>query len=228
MVRMLIEQGEDARDESNILASTAFDLRNKEMIECLHAHGVDFNVKYQHFEAGNTVLYEGGHPVLYEALERCDDEPTLEIEIIKTLVSAGADVNEASGGMSPLVFALIRLRSNPILDKVCRLLVEKGANIDAQDDKGQTALHQVLHLGDVGDEYVSAKCLIELGANVSIVDNDGRIPLHYAVEWGLEATVNLLISSQLNLADKKGKTPLQLARDNDNDNILTKFARICE
>ena len=72
------------------------------------------------------------------------------------------------------------------------------------------------------------KCLIELGANVSIVDNDGRIPLHYAVEWGLEATVNLLISSQRNLADKKGKTPLQLARDNDNDNILTKFARICE
>jgi len=56
-------------------------------------------------------------------------------EAARKFIEYGANVNEASNGMTPLMIAA---RYNNI--EVIKMLLAKGANVKAKDGKGQTAL----------------------------------------------------------------------------------------
>jgi ankyrin repeat protein len=58
-----------------------------------------------------------------------------DIEAIEKLIEYGADVNEKSNGMTPLMFAA---RYNKV--EIMKFLVSKGAKIKAKDSQGFTAL----------------------------------------------------------------------------------------
>ena len=51
-----------------------------------------------------------------------------------------------------------------------RLLAKSGADLNAQDQDGNTALH-------VTHDLDSAKALIQLGARINILNNEGDTPL---------------------------------------------------
>ena len=58
-----------------------------------------------------------------------------DTETVKKFIEYGADVNEASNGMTPLMMAA---RFNKA--EIISLLISKGARVDDKDEKGFTAM----------------------------------------------------------------------------------------
>ncbi|AGT42736.1 ankyrin repeat domain-containing protein [Treponema pedis] len=91
------------------------------------------------------------------------------------------------------------------------LLIKSGADPNARDASGNTALHLVM------PEASRSKLFSELlasGAKPNIKDNYGETPLHVAVRIGMEDNIlQQLIEAgaDINERNKKGQTPLILA-----------------
>jgi ankyrin repeat protein len=99
---------------------------------------------------------------------------------------------------------------------IVRFLLDRGADVKAQDKHHATPLHLILgnwpprnteELKDV------AILLIESGADVHIRNDRGQTPLHVAVEGGYHDIVRLLLDRgvDVDVQDKCHATPLHLA-----------------
>ena len=104
------------------------------------------------------------------------------------------------------------------LSKEClELIIGKGADINATDDFGRTALHNAAELGYSG----CVKLLLDEGADINATDvtdvpddtdDTGYTPLHYAAESGYSGCVKLLLHAKAEIkADCGGQTPLHCA-----------------
>ncbi|KAH8668381.1 ankyrin repeat-containing domain protein [Xylariales sp. PMI_506] len=97
------------------------------------------------------------------------------------------------------------------------LLLERGADIDRQDQNGGTALHLAAELGceDV------VEMLLHRSANPNKADFMGRTPLFSAVQSGNENVVKLLIdhSADVNMRDSLGEVALHLAVETGSEAI---------
>ncbi|WP_298239320.1 ankyrin repeat domain-containing protein [uncultured Algibacter sp.] len=58
-----------------------------------------------------------------------------DIETVKKLINLGADVNEKSNGMTPVMYAAKFNRTD-----ILKLLISKGAKLKVRSEKGMTAL----------------------------------------------------------------------------------------
>ena len=122
---------------------------------------------------GNTLLHkaaEGG-----------------KIEVVKYLVSKGADVNAKAGnGVTPLHSAVLYNENTDVI----KYLVSKGANINAKNVDGRTPLCIAITIGHTG-------CIFDLigeGASVNAEDNDGFTPLSLAKAAGFTRIAEYLSS----------------------------------
>ena len=127
------------------------------------------------------------------------------LTLVQALLEGGADVRRrGSGGKTPLMDAVT---SHPTTgDDVSPLLeplLSKGAELDVQNDKGETALHLAIEQGKVGD----ATFLIEAGADLSLADQTGRTALSRAIERGFIDLATLLQSKGAAAGNVQG--PLQ-------------------
>ena len=89
------------------------------------------------------------------------------------------------------------------------LLVDLGADVNAKDDKGSTALIEASYRGD--RETVSA--LVEIGADMNAKDNYGNTALIIASHEGYTDTVSILLKNgaDVNEITKDGSTALMRA-----------------
>jgi ankyrin repeat protein len=92
-----------------------------------------------------------------------------------------------------------------------RLLIKQGADVNAAQGDGMTALHWVAQRGDVAQ----ARILIYAGARVDAVTRNGNYtPLHLASRAGKTAVVKALLDAGANAnaaTTSGGATPLHLA-----------------
>ena len=87
--------------------------------------------------------------------------------------------------------------------------IYNGANIEAQDNDGNTPLHHASY----NRHLEVVKILIELGANIEAQNKDGDTPLHYASYNRHPKVVKMLIELGANIEaqDNDGNTPLHNA-----------------
>ena len=131
-------------------------------------------------------------------------------EVIEVLVAAGANLEEwDGGGVTPLAGAAIYNRAVS-----AEALLRLGANINCLDREGYTPLHQSLHHN--ADDVTCL--LIQRGAEFTTTIY-GDTELHLAALSGGKRTLSSLWAAP-NLGsldpdarNKKGKTPLHLARE---------------
>ena len=102
--------------------------------------------------------------------------------------------------------------------EICRLLLDKGAQVEAKDIGGSAPLHYAAAEGHV--EIVRLLC--DRGADVETCDNDGWRPLHCAAYSGQISVVKELIeerNAEINARMNGGSTALRLARQNNKPDV---------
>ena len=177
------------------------------MVEYLVNAGADINEVDR--STGETPLY-----ALFTG-------PGASSDLVRFLVDdCGADVNKPGGEFKyPLIKAftcyienhwtsedrrrlVLKIYSN------IRLLLRRGADIDAEDDAGRRAVHLALSSLSL---TVPWHLFEEFQADLGACDNLGRSALHYAAALGLPSDVNWLAQragDKVNLVDSRGWTPL--------------------
>ena len=152
------------------------------------------------------------------------------VEIAKLLLDAGANPNSALNHRwsRPLHYAadgyvISELWNEQNQVAMIRLLLEAGAEIDAQDKNGATPLHRAVRTRCAA----AVKCLLVAGADTTIKNKPGSTPFHLAVQNTgrggsgadkAKAAQREIIQAFLargvspKLADAKGKSVLDWAR----------------
>ena len=133
-------------------------------------------------------------------------EVNQDIEVIKTLISEGADVNAKDKfGLTPLHVAA----DNGNIE-ITKFLVSSGAKVDAKDNDGETPLNMAVER--IGSIAV-VEFLVSKGANVNRKFDDGTTPLINAVLSKRTEIVEFLVykGADVNTKTKHGRTPLHYA-----------------
>ncbi|MBR5888343.1 MAG: ankyrin repeat domain-containing protein, partial [Akkermansia sp.] len=153
-----------------------------------------------------------------------------ETELVKLLITAGADVNKANeDGLTPLYCAADKGRTECV-----KLLIAAGADVNKAEKFGRTPLcmaawnghtecvklllnapgidkssHTPLSLAVMANDVNKLKHLLAAGADVNKADKEGATPLYWAAYNGHTECMKLLIDAgaDVNKADKWG-TPL--------------------
>jgi ankyrin repeat protein len=166
-------------------------------------------------------------------------------EVVGTmLLDAGADIYAQNhNGITPLVRALVRgidtvswfYRSsmNEMTDnegnsplhtavsvgaqpEVVRYILATGCDPLIRNLQGESALHLAVRQG-----YAEAsQVLINNGADVFMYDNRGNSPVLLAFEQGVDFTQQFLTETHLETGDQHGNTPLHLASQRDDQEIV--------
>lgn len=152
-------------------------------------------------ETGNTKpLLKDRTPLIAEAIARNNPEAAM------VLISCGADIEKRTrSGDTPLIMAAGRNEAF----SVAKYLIEKGANINAQNNAKESALMVSI----MRQTYDISSLLIENGANIELLDQNGQSAMHWAAKWTNIHVQNRLIKLNIDLngQDKFGVTPLMVA-----------------
>ena len=120
-----------------------------------------------------------------------------DLSTIKDALGDSVDLNaqDPQFGITPLAWAALMGHT-----KVVALLLEHGADVNAQNRDGATPLHSAAFLGRVE----TVKFLLQKGADITLRNNDGSTPMNAAqVDWQLTQFVVGLLQIEVDEAEVK-------------------------
>ncbi len=141
----------------------AYKNRYSEVVLYLIKKGADVNTKYQD---GSTLLHR--------------ELQTFKGTMTRLLLENGADILiKTDEGYAPIHIATLHkiLDLHETRERIDELL-QYGADIDQQDNKGRSALHHAVMFGRKN----LVKYLTQKGANREIKDDQGQTVMEYAVD----------------------------------------------
>lgn len=184
------------------------------------AHRLAILLGSQLYERAHSHIRADGDSVLIWAAKR-DKAPIIR----KLFRNAGLhrktepDPSVAMGREADSIDRALQVAAGNGHENVVRLLLELGANIDATDSDGETALHTAAGGGNMGIEAAFAKArgkavdspvssgheavvrlLLEKGADVKATLRSGETPLHHACSSGNVTVLNLLLNEGANVS----------------------------
>lgn len=138
---------------------------------------------------------------------KAHDQHTYSLPVIHALLDAGANVNEGEGdvGETPLMMAV-----NTDNLEIVRLLIRRGAKVNAVGKRGGTALVLALLAPHDKDRSGIVKLLLDSGADATARDPDGNSLLVEVRGTGRLKCTHLLVDhgADVNAVNKKGRTVL--------------------
>jgi len=165
VVKYLLKQGVDPNTQS------------LDKITPLSAACFDGNTRLVNYllDAGADATMEDGvgkAPIIYAAAKGFSN-------IVATLITKGVDPNKVyKSRLSALMWAAGHTSDTPASDGVetINILVENGAKLNLQDDRGRTALSYAYQLNN----KAAVDVLLSLGADFNIRDNSKKLAVSYA------------------------------------------------
>lgn len=136
---------------------------------------------------------------------------------MRLLINQGANIDSRdSDNWTPLHYACHQGKPDS-----ASFLVKSGANLNVQDNTGETPLMKSL-----GNQY-KIKLLIKNGADINIQNNDGDTALIKAVNFSYSRNVIALLraNADINLVNKKGQSALDVALDRSNQELIDLLTR---
>ncbi|XP_014289694.1 ankyrin repeat domain-containing protein 29-like [Halyomorpha halys] len=198
MCKLFIKYVPDLRFENNdTLAHLIVRSSNAaEILEVLEDHRVPINIRNK----------DGLAPL----------HLTTDPSVVRKLIHLGADVNFTTKyGDTALHVA----SANNALQAV-KVLVQRGAGINIQDNDGVTAL---MFAANNSNSNILVTYLLYSGADLSLKSKRGRTALHYAAEGGCSECVLTLLDNgaKLDRKDIDGFTSLHLAARGGHVGVVT-------
>jgi hypothetical protein len=146
------------------------------------------------------------------------------------LVGIGVTVRHGHAAHSPASSLLIHVTTgthDAVKDahvQMVKRLVERGADVNLRNDRGQTLLMQVADSTYSKKLYI--KLLLACGASLT-AEIGGSTALHYAAEHGHRDNVEALLEAgaDVNVVDCDNETPLNAARQSGDKRKLALFSR---
>lgn len=155
--------------------------------------------------------WPGGKANILQALD-LDKSPHLAL-ILEDLDRAKALIRlshkESKGSWGTCGFTPLHIACREAYADVVECWLEHGYEVDAQDDKGRSALHWTVFAGSP----TLCDMLLEAKAKTDLADSEGATALHRAAE---SEDITILVKildkgAEINAKDKEGATPLHRA-----------------
>ena len=204
---------------------------NPDLVRLLLQHGAKVNVKnnygrlplYYAVLAGNMeiiaiLLEEKADPDIFSEsyAEPLFTAPNFATNL-KILINSGTNINNYGIGRIPLSIAASRG-----LNDIINILLDAGANINAQGLYGYTALHEAICYNHIDTAII----LLSRGADPNIANEDGYTLLLYPgindklTKYLIDAGVNV------NIKNKSETTPLHIAIQDYTDDTVMKISTL--
>jgi len=151
---------------------------NLDLLKTLLARGANPNAVLKtpllarYHNTGDGQLGAGATPLMRAA-------KAIDVTAMRALIDGGADPRLAARtGATALMFAAGAARGKPARDVIdaMTLCLSHGAEIDATNANGQTAMHLAVDQSDEVLRFLAAR-----GATVTVKDRQGRTPLDLAL-----------------------------------------------
>lgn len=227
IAELLIDHGSDVNGRDPTTGSTALMaaalLGHSQLVTLLLANGADIDARTANnatalgmaalagqVEVTNILLSRGAGTTADRAGALVAAAWAGHEQILRILVSSGAPVEGARNmdGQTALLAAIAASRYNA-RRSIVQLLLAEGANPEAVDADGRTALILAVSVGD--GELVPI--LIQNGADPSRPDRSNRSPLEHGIATGRADVVHALLGSGVSPTAlmSSGRTPLSMA-----------------
>jgi ankyrin repeat protein len=154
-----------------------------------------------------TYYTDPDNNTLRSAIERND---TWKVEhLIKNGTNVNKRYNDFDNQLYKQTFLHLAVRLNYYRNDMITLLIDNGAQINAQEGVGKSPLHLAVDRGNIE----IAKILLEKGIDIELKDGYGYTALHIAAYKDKRTLATLLINrgAKVNAEDKFGRTPVHLA-----------------
>jgi len=203
-VPQLLAAGADVNAEDSYGWTPIFQVESPEAADQLLAKGADLTHRDH---SGQSVL-------LVQSGAESENVP-----MIQYLLAHGLRADEKS--VSDYDLPLIRAASMGYIQTMT-VLLQKGVDVNAADNNGQTALMFMAGPGAGNDNSLAVvKFLLARGARVNAEKDGVSSPLHSACYGGNVEIVKALLAAgaKVNAKDQDDQTPLQIAKRNNQDEV---------